>query len=63
MESSKVDDYNAQEDSYHAHRRETIRADLVTRLGKICANFSEADFQKLIEVMTEHKIRGERKVQ
>jgi hypothetical protein len=63
MEASRLHDHDAQEDSYHAIRRETIRADLVSRLGKICANFSEADFGRLIEVMTEQKMRGERKTQ
>ena len=61
MDASRLHDHDAQEDSYHAHRRETIRADLVSRLGKICANFPEADFRRLIEVMTEQKMRGERK--
>jgi len=63
MEASSPHDHEAHEDAYHAHRRETIRADLVNRLGHICANFSEADFQKLIEVMTDQKLRGERKLQ
>lgn len=63
MEASRPQDHEAHEDAYHADRRQIIRADLVTRLGKICANFSEADFQKLIEVMTEQKMRGERKIQ
>jgi hypothetical protein len=63
MEASRLHDHDAQEDSYHADRRETIRADLERRLGKICANFSEADFRSLVEVMTEQKLRGERKTQ
>ena len=61
MEGSRLHDPDAQEDTYHANRRETIRADLINRLGKVCANFSEADFRKLVEVMTEQKMRGERK--
>jgi len=63
MEASSPREHEAHEDAYHTHRREVIRADLVTRLGKICANLPEADFQQLIEVMTEQKLRGERKVQ
>jgi len=63
MEGSSLHGHEAHEDAYHTHRREVIRADLVTRLGKICANLSEADFKKLIEVMTEQKLRGERKIQ
>jgi hypothetical protein len=61
MEASRLHDHDAEEDSYHADRRETIRADLARRLGKVCANFSEADFRKLVEVMTEQKMRGERR--
>ena len=63
MEASSPHEHEAHEDAYHANRREIIRADLVRRLGKICANLSEADFKKLVEVMTEQKLRGERKVQ
>jgi hypothetical protein len=63
MEASRRHDHDAQEDAYHANRRETIRADLVTRLRKVCANFSEDDFQTLIEVMTEQKMRAERRTQ
>lgn len=63
MEASRLHDHDAQEDSYHADRREAIRADLERRLGKVCANFSEADFRSLVEVMTEQKMRGERGTQ
>src|SRR6185436_7368841 len=38
MEVSRPHDHEAHEDAYHAHRREIIRADLVTRLAHICAN-------------------------
>ena len=63
MEVSRLHDHDAQEDSYHADRRETIRADLVRRLGKICANLPEADFRSLVERMTEQKMRGEQRTQ
>jgi hypothetical protein len=49
------------EDTYQANRREMIRADLVTRLRKVCANFSEDDFRSLVETMIEQKLRSERK--
>jgi hypothetical protein len=61
MEARKPHDSDWQEDSYHADRRETIRADLVTRLEKICANFSDTDFRSLVEAMTEKKMRSERR--
>ena len=63
MDPSRLHDHDAQEDSYHADRRGTIRADLVRRLGKICANLPEADFQSLVERMTEQKMRGEQRTQ
>jgi len=49
------------EDAYHVDRREIIRADLMKRLRKVCANFSESDFRSLVEGMTEQKIKGERR--
>lgn len=61
MEAKRRRESAADEDSYHANRRETIRADLVSRLRKVCANFSEDDFRVLVEVMTEQKMRGERR--
>ncbi len=61
MEANRQRNFAAEEDAYHANRRETIRADLVSRLRKVCANFSEDDFRTLVEVMTEQKMRGERK--
>ncbi len=61
MESSRKHDMAADEDPYQANRRETIRADLVSRLRKVCAGFSDDDFRSLIERMVEQKLRGERK--
>ena len=60
MDAGKSHDPDRHEDWYHADRREIIRADLVARLEKICASFSDSDFRSLIESMTEQKMRSER---
>ncbi len=54
-ESASVDD------AYHSSRKETIRADLARRLKKICSHLSERDFEDLVDVMTENKLRGDRR--
>jgi hypothetical protein len=63
MDARRLHDHDAQEDWYFAGRREKIRADLVTRLEKVCANFSDSDFRSLIDSMTDQKMRGERAAQ
>ena len=62
MEANRVRNHVAEEDGYHANRRETIRADLTSRLRNVCSNLSEDDFRTLVEAMIENKMRGERKV-
>ena len=61
MQPIRGHDPSVDEDTYQANRREMIRADLVTRLRKVCANFSEDDFRSLVETMIEQKLRSERK--
>lgn len=61
MQADRKRDFAAEQDAYYSTRRETIRADLVSRLRKVCANFSEEDFRALVETMIEQKLRGERK--
>jgi hypothetical protein len=41
-------------------RKSMIRTDLEHRLRGICANFSDAEFRALIDVMTERKLKSER---
>jgi hypothetical protein len=61
MQPNRQHDFAMEEDTYYANRRELIRADLESRLGKVCANFSEDDFRTLVERMIEQKLRSERK--
>jgi PHD/YefM family antitoxin component YafN of YafNO toxin-antitoxin module len=48
-----------EDDVYYA-RREVIRNDITRRLRKACAHLSDEDFKRLVERMTEQKLRGER---
>ena len=61
MESNRQRDFESEEDEYHSARKEAIRADLVRRLRSVCANLSEEEFSKLVNTMTEQKLRSERK--
>lgn len=61
MQPNRQPDFPMDEDAYHANRKEMIRADLVSRLRKVCASFSEDDFRSLVETMVEQKLRSERK--
>ncbi len=61
MESNQARESASFDDDYHSTRRETIRADLARRLRKVCAHFSDEDFQTLMERMTEQKMRSERR--
>ena len=51
----------ADEDPYESSRKDAIRADISRRLRKICSNLSEADFDHLVDLMAENKIRGDRR--
>ena len=61
MDSNRQRDYAAEEDEYHSQRREAIRTDLIRRLRSVCANLSDEEFNKLVDTMTEQKLRSERK--
>jgi hypothetical protein len=61
MESNRQRDFESEEDEYHSARREAIRADLIRRLRSVCANLSDEDFNKLVDTMTEQKLRSERR--
>jgi hypothetical protein len=58
---SQRESASADEDAYESSRKEAIRADLSRRLRKICSNLSEADFDHLVDLMAENKIRGDRR--
>ncbi|HUQ18994.1 MAG TPA: hypothetical protein VM099_05220 [Gemmatimonadaceae bacterium] len=46
---------------FPSDRRKVIRADLELRLRKVCSNFSDEEFHRLIELMTDRKLRSERR--
>jgi hypothetical protein len=50
-----------EEDAYESSRKDEVRADISRRLGKICSNFSDEDFDALVDGMAENKIRGDRR--
>ena len=49
------------DDVYHSSRKDAIRADISRRLKKICSNLSDEEFHRLVDVMAENKIRGDRR--
>jgi len=55
-----ADDPSPSSGEFHSDRRSAIRADLERRLRNICSNFPEEDFQALLDVMAERKLRSER---
>jgi len=59
--NSQREEASDEEDAYQSSRKEAIRADISRRLRKICSSLSEADFDHLLDVMTENKIRGDRR--
>jgi hypothetical protein len=43
-----------------SNRKEVVRKDIARRLRKICAHLSDEDFERLVEMMAEQKLKGER---
>jgi hypothetical protein len=56
-----VSDVSPNSGEYSSDRRKAIRADLEQRLKDICSNFSDEEFHKLMELMTDRKLRSERR--
>lgn len=44
----------------HSLREKAVREDIARRLGTICSNFSEAEFETLVAVMAARQVKGER---
>ncbi|MEP6550531.1 MAG: hypothetical protein ABJB95_05075 [Gemmatimonadales bacterium] len=42
-------------------RGETIRLDIRRRLKRVCAQYSEEEFFKLVDQMVERQLKGERR--
>ncbi|HUQ18995.1 MAG TPA: hypothetical protein VM099_05225 [Gemmatimonadaceae bacterium] len=49
------------EETHHIERRNKVRDDISRRLRPICANFSDAEFDKLVDTMTDRKLKGEQR--
>ena len=58
---SQRDPGSAEEDAYQSSRKETIRADIARRLKRICSNLSDEDFDDLVDVIADNKIKGDRR--
>jgi len=46
----------------HALREKEVREEIARRLRRVCGNFSEEDFDRLVQKMTERQLRDERRV-
>jgi hypothetical protein len=49
------------EETTQSHSRETVRRDLERRLRRVCADYPEGEFLRLVEEMTERQLSGERR--
>jgi len=46
----------------HTLREKQVREEIATRLRRVCANFSQEDFDRLIKKMAERQLRDERRL-
>ena len=47
---------------HHAPREDQVRAEIASRLSRVCANFSPHEFKKLVRKMAERQLRDERRL-
>ncbi len=59
MEFDQQYQYAADEE-FQSGRREMLRDDIARRLRRVCAHYSDDDFQELVESMVEKKLKGDR---
>jgi hypothetical protein len=45
----------------HSLREKAVREDIARRLGTVCSNFSEAEFETLVKVMAARQVKCERR--
>lgn len=45
----------------HSLREKAVREDIARRLGQICSNFSEAEFEVLVALMAARQVKCERR--
>jgi hypothetical protein len=60
MQLGKSEKTASNEDRFRHTRRDDIRDDIAKRLRHVCAHLSDAEFKKLVETMTDQKLKGER---
>lgn len=46
----------------HALREKEVREEIATRLRCVCSNFSQDDFDRLVQKMAERQVRDERRL-
>jgi hypothetical protein len=46
---------------HQVHREDIIRDEIARRLGRVCGNFSQDEFQELVSKMAERQLRDERR--
>lgn len=46
----------------HALREKEVREEIARRLRRVCGNFSQQDFDRLVQKMAERQLRGERRL-
>ena len=60
MQLGKYDRMASHNDAVVHTRRDNIRDDIAKRLRNVCSYLSDAEFKKLVEAMTDQKLKGER---
>jgi len=58
------DDYAFSEsglEEVHSLREKAVREDIARRLGNVCSNFSQDEFDELVAVMAARQLRCERR--
>jgi hypothetical protein len=46
----------------HALREKQVREEIATRLRRVCGNFAQEDFDRLVQKMAERQLRDERRL-
>jgi hypothetical protein len=46
----------------HALREKQVREEIASRLRRVCGNFPQEDFERLVQKMAERQLRDERRL-
>ena len=60
-QQQKQGDSTPEDDAFASLRRAEVRADISRRLKKICGHLSEKEFDSLVDLMADNKIKGDRR--